>query len=52
MWNITPFETIVYISPLDILGNLVSKMKSKITRIKFLIRAFDCRKLKKIDSTH
>jgi hypothetical protein len=52
MWSITSFETIVYISPLDILENSVSKMKSKITPIKFLIGAFDCRKLKKIDSTH
>jgi hypothetical protein len=52
MWSVTPFETIVYILLQDILGNSLSKMKSKITRIKFLISAFDCRKRKKIDSTH
>ena len=52
MWSITPFETIIYISLLAVLGNTVSKMKSGITRIKFLVSAFDCREHKKIDRTH
>jgi hypothetical protein len=52
MWSITPFEAIVYISLLAILRKSVSKMKSEITRIKFLVSAFDCKKLTKIDSTH
>lgn len=52
MWIITHLGTIVYELLLNISGNSVSKMNTDVTRIKFLISAFDCKKLQRNGSTN